>query len=170
MARRYIRRAPVVSQLGPLRRAIQAQLGQSNVAQQWPNRRPRTIPQQAYGARASTPIPDGYGATTVAGGTATVYVGPSGVGTIWYPTMAVLATTSGATDSSTAVIYLTPLTNGSFHVQTQIGGQSYAGGGDTIGLAVPPMWPGTYIAAVWSGANNGDLASLTVYGDRDVLA
>lgn len=126
--------------------------------------RPGTIPMQDYATPRRTPIAGGYGSAIVAAGTATVKVGPMGVGTVWYPQAAAIATTTGANDASTCALYLGPL-----GLQTLIGGQSYAGGGDTIGLAVPPLWNGYFIWAVWSNAVNGDLATLTIYGEQDSL-
>ena len=162
-SRRITRRAPAVSGLGPLADSIARSVGYTRA----PVRllaRPGTIPMQDYTVPRRTPLTGGYGAVTVAGGTATVKVGPMGVGTVWYPQAAAIATSTGANDSSTCALYLGPL-----GLQTLIGGQSYAGGGDTIGLAVPPLWPGYFIWAVWSGATNGDLATLTVYGEQDSL-
>lgn len=131
-----------------------------------PLRRPGTIPVQAYGQTRRTPLTGGYGAVLVAAdGTATVSVGPQGLGTVWYPQSAAIATTLGAADTSTCTLYLGPL-----GLETQIGGQSYAGGGDSIGVAVPPLWPGYFLWAVWAGATAGNLASLAVYGEMDSLA
>jgi len=130
-----------------------------------PLRRPASIPQEFYTGRQRTLITGGYGSTVVAAnGTATVTVGPQGVGTVWYPQQWAIATTSGAADTSTCTIY-----HGPIGLQTLIIGQSYAGGGDSGGMAVPPMWPGYFVVAVWAGGKSGDLASLTVYGQMDAL-
>ena len=170
MARRHVRRAPLVTQLGPLRHVIEAQLGQSNIAQQFTRRRPASVPQNAYQARATVPIASGYGSGLVdVNGNATVIVGPAGIGIVWFPTMAAIATTSGAADNSTCTVCLSPLTSNLAFTQSQIIGQSYTGGGDSLGLAVPPMWPGTYVQAFWKNGTAGDLATLTVYGDMEVL-
>jgi hypothetical protein len=124
----------------------------------------------AYQGQLQTVITGGYAASVVpASGSVTIRVGPMGVGTIWYPQAAAISTTTGANDASTCALYLTPLENGAQVPATQIGGQSYAGGGDTIGLAVPPMWAGYFIVAVWTGATSGDLASLAVYGTQQVI-
>jgi hypothetical protein len=129
-----------------------------------------STPQGSYTGSQQTVITGGYAAAVVpASGSVTVRVGPMGVGTIWYPQAAAISTTTGAADASTCALYLTPLENGAQVPATQIGGQSYAGGGDTIGLAVPPMWAGYFIVAVWTGATSGDLASLAVYGTQQVL-
>jgi hypothetical protein len=84
--------------------------------------------------------------------------------------MAVIGTTTGVNDASTCSLYLSPLMAASSLASLpQLGGQSYAGGGDTIGLSIPPVHPGHFIIAIWSNAHNGDLATLTVYGDQQAL-
>lgn len=108
----------------------------------------------------------GVGATVVSGsGIATVQVGPSGLGTIWYPQSAVLSTTTGASDSSTAIGYLGP----PGEVAANILFQSYAGGGDVQGIAVPMMQPGDFITCVWSGGHSGDIATLRIIGALTAL-
>lgn len=130
-----------------------------------PLRRPMSVPQEFYTTRQRTLITGGYGSALVpASGTVTVTVGPQGVGTVWYPQQWAIATTTGAADASTCTIF-----HGPIGLQTLIIGQSYAGGGDSGGMAVPPMWPGYYVVATWAGAKVGDLASLTVYGQMDTL-
>lgn len=127
--------------------------------------RPYSAPMQQYTGRARTAIANGYGAATVSGsGTATVTVGPQGVGTVWYPMSAAISTTSGANDTSTCTLYLAPAQQPQLII-----GQSYAGGGDSLGLGVPPLPPGYYIIAVWTGGHSGDLATLAVYGTQDAL-
>lgn len=126
---------------------------------------PARPPVTAYTSPASAPIgAAGVGQTVVAGGTATVRIGPSGLGTRWYPNQCTLSTTSGTADSSTAIGYLGPVA-----VQSQIVFTSYAGGGDIQGLAVPMMQPGDLLTVVWSGARNGDQATLTIVGNQQVL-
>lgn len=125
---------------------------------------PRHIPLRNYADRVTTPIDDGIGQATVAGGTATVKVGPSGFGVRWYPAQAVINTTTGANDPSTCQLF-----KGVISAASQIGAQSYAGGGDTIGLAGLDLQPGEFIIAVWSGATNGDTATLRVLGDKSSL-
>ena len=169
--RRVTRIAPRVSGLGIIARSVQASSGPTQYGR-WrqPNRRPPSPAQWRYMRTAEGPLPNGYSSAKVASNAATVYVGPMGTGTIWYPTMAVIGTTTGANDASTCTLYLSPLLNGtSLASQPQIGGQSYAGGGDTIGLSIPPVYPGYYLIAVWAGAVNGDLATLTVYGSQQSL-
>lgn len=130
-----------------------------------PFRRTYSAPITRYTARATTPIANGYGTATVsAGGAATITIGPAGLGTVWYPQSAAIATTTGAADTSTCALYVGPI-----GTQTLIGGQSYAGGGDSVGLAVPPLYPGYFITAIWSGGHSGDLATLTLYGQQDAL-
>ena len=130
-----------------------------------PVRRPQSLPIGQYTGSAQTPIANGYGVTIVgANGQATVTVGPQGLGTVWYPQTAAIATTTGANDSSTCQLYFGPTA-----LLQLISGTSYAGGGDSIGLPVPPMTPGYYIVAVWSGGHAGDQASLAVYGSQTAL-
>ena len=84
----------------------------------------------------------GVGQSTVNGaGIAIVQVGPSGLGTLWFPQQAVLSTASGASDSSTAIGYLGP----PGEVAANILFQSYAGGGDVQGIAVPTLQPGDVV-------------------------
>ena len=130
-----------------------------------PMARPATIGVEQYARRVRSPLTGGYGTATVsASGAATVTLGPQGTGTVWYPQQCAIGTTTGANDASTCQLYLGPLS------QLQlISGTSYAGGGDSIGLGVPPITPGYFIVAVWSNAVNGDLASLAIYGTQDAL-
>jgi hypothetical protein len=108
---------------------------------------------------------EGTGQAVVSGaGAATVIVNPQGVGTHWYPVKADISTTSGAADASTCQLFL-----GAQSVQTQIGGQSYAGGGDTFGLGGHVLTPGDLLIAVWAGGNPGDIATLRVTGDQVVM-
>ena len=169
MATRITRVAAKVAGLGPITRSGGS--AGSRVNNGFGNKQPHTIPQGAYTGTQQTVITGGYAAKVVpASGTVTIYVGPMGVGTVWYPQAAAISTTTGANDASTCALYLSPLTDANALVpSTQIGGQSYAGGGDTIGLAVPPMWPGYFIIAVWTGATQGALAALAVYGTQRVL-
>ena len=170
MARRVVRRAPGVAGLGPIAQSIARTMSQANRG--FARYQPATVPQGQYRIGPRTVITGGYAAKTVpASGIVTIYCGPMGLGTIWYPQAVVINTSTGATDNSTCALYLTPLENGpNLAPSTQIGGQSYAGGGDTIGLAVPPLWPGLFIVAQWTGATVGALATMQVYGQQSVLA
>ena len=163
--RRITRIGPLASGLGPLSQSIGRTMHKA-LHPAVPLGTPRTIPVQDYSRSVRSPIAGGYGSGIVpANGIVTVKVGPMGLGTIWYPQAWAIATTTGAADTSTCALYVGPL-----GLQTQIGGQSYAGGGDSGGLAVPPLWPGYFIWAVWAGATKGDLATLTVYGEMDSLS
>lgn len=126
--------------------------------------RPRP-PVALYRRRIRTSLTNGTGQATVAAATATVRLGPQGLGTVWYPQAATIATSSGASDSSTCTIYL-----GAQAVLPQIVGQSYLGGGDSVGLTSPPLTPGLFLIAVWVSAHNGDQATLVIYGEQEVLA
>lgn len=125
---------------------------------------PPPTPAQSYTRRMRVTIPNGIATGVVAGGTVTLAVGPMGLGSVWYPQSAAITTTTGVTDSSTCLFYVGQIAALGLPVA-----QSYQGGGDSVGLPVPPVWPGTYVVAVWSGAHDGDTATLTVYGQQDVL-
>jgi hypothetical protein len=130
-----------------------------------PVRVPRSVPMQSFNRMASSQIgANGItGGVIGAGGAATVAVSPQGYGTRWYPNQAGIATASGAADSSTCTLYLNVIAAGGFLAQ------SYAGGGDQLGLAVPAMQPGDILYAVWSGGHAGDWCQLQVIGPMDVL-
>ena len=148
-----------------MRRAVDAQRARA-LKPVIPMARPATIGVEQYARRVRSPLTGGYGTATVsASGAATVTLGPQGVGTVWYPQQCAIATTTGANDASTCSLFVGPL-----GLLTLIGSQSYAGGGDSIGLAVPALFPGYFLVAVWTGGNTGDLAALTVYGQMDTLA
>lgn len=120
---------------------------------------------EAFAARTRTQIGNNgiTGSQISMSGTATVSVGPQGYGTRWYPNQLGVATASGATDGSTVTFYVNVIGPGGFL------GQSYAGGGDQVGLAVPEMQPGDLLYAVWSGGNSGDWCQLSVIGPMDIL-
>jgi hypothetical protein len=121
--------------------------------------------QETYTRVASAMLTQNTVQTTVgAGGAATVQIGPQGVGTRWYLAQANIQTTSGANDVSTCALYL-----GAQIQANLLGGTSYAGGQDTIGLQVRPLTPGDLVTAVWANGNPGDVATLTLYGEQEVL-
>jgi len=128
-------------------------------------RTPRSVPMAAYTRVASTQIgANGInGGVISAGGGATVKVAPQAFGTRWYPNQCNVATASGAADSSTCALYLNVVGAGGFLCQ------SYAGGGDQLGLAVPAMQPGDILYAVWAGGHAGDWCQVQVIGPMDIL-
>jgi hypothetical protein len=97
-------------------------------------------------------------------GAASVSVGPQGLGTIWYPAQVVVSTTSSiaGTDNSVCNVYLGPANVPNNLLGTVIGG-------GVLAAAVPPMSPGQYLTAVWTGGNPGDVASINVVGTMDAL-
>jgi hypothetical protein len=126
---------------------------------------PRSVPVHRFGRLERKAIHDGTGQATISGaGTATVRVGPQHWGETWYPASADIATTSGINDASSCQFYL-----GVISAATQIGGQSYAGGGDTMSWSARPVQFGEQVFAVWSGGNPGDIATMRVTGDADVI-
>lgn len=156
--------APAAAGLGPLAASLDASIQRAAKAVTSLTTT-ATVPPSAYALSITTPITGGYGAAVIpASGVVSVQVGPQGLGTVWYPQSAAIATTTGAADASTCTIYIGPL-----GLQTQIGGQSYSGGASSVGLPVPAMWPGYFVVATWTGAKAGDLATLTVYGTQTAL-
>ena len=130
-----------------------------------PVRIPVSLPAEAFGRVRRAQIGGNgiAGGVISAGGSATIAVGPQGYGTRWYPNQLSVATASGAADASTVAFYVNVIGPGGFL------GQSYAGGGDQPGIAVPEVQPGDLIYAVWSGGHPGDWCQLTVTGPMDVL-
>lgn len=93
----------------------------------------------------------------------TLSVGPQGLGTIWYPAQVTLSTTTGALDTSTALVYL-----GSGGVPTMLVATVFTGNG-TAALAIPSMQPGEFIIVTWTNGHAGDTASFNVIGTMDAL-
>lgn len=128
--------------------------------------RPAAVPVHHYRTRHRGPIrSDGTSQAFIgAGGGAQVQVGPQGLGTIWELQQAVLATTTGANDASTCALYV-----GAISIANMIGGQSYAGGGDTVGLTGLQLQTGEFLIAVWSGGHSGDAATIRLSGIEEWL-
>lgn len=127
----------------------------------------RRVPIGAYSQRVTGIILTGGQAQATVGGagTATASIGPQGLGTVWYPAQATISTTTGAADNSTCAIYL-----GAIGAPNLLVGQSYAGGGDTVALAVPSLTPGGLLIAVWAGGHPGDAATINIVGTMDVIS
>jgi hypothetical protein len=124
-------------------------------------------PVQDYGRIVPAPIADNGTAQGLigGGGTLTLAVGPQGLGTIWRPNHCVIATSTGASDNSTAQIFVGPQA-----IQSLLRTQSYAGGGDEIGLHGIVLAVGHFVWVKWIGGNPGDTATLAVVGSQSVLA
>lgn len=120
-----------------------------------------STPVEFYRPLLRVPLTDGVGQAVVSGGTATVTVGPQGLGTRWYPVKVDIATSSGPADTSTLQLFL-----GTTALANLIASTSYTAGGDTFGLSGSIMDPGDYLIGVWSGAHNGDVATLRITGHR----
>lgn len=126
---------------------------------------PRT-PVEAYSRRVTgVPLQPGQAQGTIPGsGALTLTLGPSGLGTVWYPVQVTLLTTTGVFDTSTALVYLGPLITPATIVA------AIDGGNGTAALAIPSMSPGQFLVVQWTGANPGDTASVNVIGTMDALA
>jgi hypothetical protein len=91
-------------------------------------------------------------------------VGPQGLGTTWYPVSVTLSTTTGALDTSIAMVYLGPTAT-----PATLQATVYSGNG-TAALAIPSMSPGQTIIVAWSNGHPGDTAALNVTGSMDALS
>lgn len=130
-------------------------------------RRPVSAPLSAYTRTLTMPIRPGEGTRTgivPASGKVTLLAGPEGLGT-WYVSYVAITTTTGALDTSTAAVATGPA------VSTGIvpAGQAYNGGGDSISLGGASLACGEFVIVTWSGAKPGDLATMTVFGNSQVL-
>lgn len=126
---------------------------------------PPSMPVARFQNLQRRPITDGTVQAVIDGtGSASVRVGPQHWGQTWYPVSADIATTSGVADVSTCQFFL-----GVISAASQIGGQSYQGGGDTLSWSSRPLQFGEQVYAVWAGGNPGDIATLRVTGDEDVI-
>jgi hypothetical protein len=98
-----------------------------------------------------------------ANGTATLSAGPTGLGTVWYPASAVVSTSLGVVDPSTATIYVGP--SGQPTLQQ---GSIFTGNG-VLALALPSMSPGLSIIAKWTGGTPGTPVYMNVTGTMTAL-
>ncbi|HEV2243547.1 MAG TPA: hypothetical protein VGR98_21050 [Streptosporangiaceae bacterium] len=100
-----------------------------------------------------------------AAGHAVAAGGPEGIGARWALDQAGIATSVGPGDTATCAVYAGPQASAPYLVA-----QSYAGGGDAIGLAGYTLQPGEFVFAVWSGGTPASLGQLKVAGTKTVLA
>ena len=126
--------------------------------------RPMTVPIELYRTLDRSPLNDAVTALVPASGALTLQLGPSGLGSRWYPSMAVVSTTTGVACTSVVSVYA-----GTLGVASAQAAQSYSGGGDTASLSGVELYPGLYVVAVWSGAQPGASATLIVYGEQIAL-
>ena len=122
------------------------------------------LPMQLYRVKITgAPLTGGQAQGKIsAAGAATLSVGPSGAGNVWYPASITILTTSGVNDFSTCSVYLGPA-----GVPVTLQATLFPGGTGTASLAIPSMTPGQYIIAVWSGGNSGDVCSINITGTMD---
>lgn len=125
----------------------------------------RAVPVTRYaGKLTAVPLTGGQVQGTIpVSGALSLQVGPQGLGTVWYPVQVTLSTTTGALDTSTALVYLGPLTTPATLV-----GTVYSGNG-TVALAIPSMSPGQTLIIAWTGGKNGDTAAANIIGTMDAL-
>lgn len=105
-----------------------------------------------------------YTGTITGQGVALASVGPQGLGNVWYPAQVNVQTTSLQNDTSTCQVFLGPAAT-----PVTLLGTIFPGGFGTLAAAVPPLTPGLYLIAQWTGANPRDIASLNVIGTMDSI-
>lgn len=127
--------------------------------------RASVAPISEYGSRVDNlPIDGGQILATLGGsGAARGQVGPTGLGTVWYPASVTVGTTVTPFDTSTVDVYVGP----SLVPTTLIG--TLLGGTGVVALALPSLAPGLYIIVVWSGGTAGSQVSANVVGTRSAL-
>jgi len=118
------------------------------------------------GRISSVPLTGGQAQGLIpSGGALTLAVGPQGLGTVWYPAQVTISTSTGALDTSTALVYAGPST---ILTPATLVGTVYSGNG-TVALALPDMTPGQVVTVAWTGAHQGDQAGVNVIGTMDAL-
>jgi hypothetical protein len=129
---------------------------------------PRSVSPHQFTTPAQVPIgPYGFAQGKVtAGGTCQLQVGPAGFFTSWLLAQASIGTTTGANDSATAEFFAQPYGTPSPAQQV---GQSYAAGGDQIGLSGIKLVTGEFLFVVWAGAKPGDTCTLVLSGVQTVM-
>ncbi len=83
----------------------------------------------------------------------------------WYPSSCVVSGTSVATYNPVAQVYR----GGAAGVATALGGTSFSGAGDTIGLSIEPIKPGDTVLVIWTQAPPGSQVTAQLFGDQDIL-
>lgn len=129
---------------------------------------PRSVSPHQFTTPAQVPIgPYGFAQGRVtAAGSCQLQVGPAGFFTSWLLAQASIGTTTGANDSATAEFFAQPY--GAPSPAQQVG-QSYAAGGDQIGLSGIKLVTGEFLFVVWAGAKPGDTCTLVLSGVQTVM-
>lgn len=91
-------------------------------------------------------------------GNGQVQLGP-GSGQMWQVTAVSVSTASQAAPYPQCNIYAGPQPQPPWFVDG-----TYTGNLDSTGRAIPPVYPGSYIWAVWSGGNPNDTATVRITG------
>lgn len=123
--------------------------------------------QELYQRPLTVPIGnDGiaFPATFTGAGTATVQVGPEGVGAVWRPVQAYAYTSVGQLDSALVSLFVGPLP-----IQQYEAAANLTGGGAQLPLGGWSLTPGWFVWAVWSNGTPGATANLVVSGAKTVL-
>lgn len=109
------------------------------------------------GAQAVGVIPDS--------GSLELSVGPTGLGTVWYPAAAAISSSVSPYDPTSSVsVYVGPAT-----VPSTLQGQILLGGIGVVALAIPQLTPGSFITVEWTDATVGSIVSVNVTGTAQML-
>jgi hypothetical protein len=129
--------------------------------------RARSAPVELYTRAVQTALVGGQVTGVIpASGELVLSVGPSGLGTVWYPASAVISTSVGPLDTSTCAVYVGPQGN-----PESLQGTLFASGGaGVVALAIPQLTPGLYILAVWTGGTPGSTAAMNITGTAVMLS
>ena len=129
--------------------------------------RARSAPVELYTRAVQTALVGGQVTGIVPeSGELVLSVGPSGLGTVWYPASAVISTSVGPLDTSTCAVYVGPQNN-----PEALQGTLFASGGaGVVALAIPQLTPGLSIIAVWTGAAPGSAAAMNITGTAVMLS
>ena len=127
------------------------------------------IPVEAYGRVVhGVPLGDGQGQATIsAAGTASVVLGPQGIGTVWYPAAVAVTTTTGVLDTSACASYVGA---GTSPIGANYQATIFPAGQGTLALAVPPVPVGSYVVAELTSGHSGDRFTVNVIGAKDAWA
>lgn len=113
----------------------------------------------------STSIPLSVSASVTLNGSGdgTVSIGPSHVGEVWYPSTVAV---SVATNVSEALGYL--YVGLAASAGNLVGTTATASTGDSDDLPGMPVYVGTFIIFSWTGGDAGELATMSVFGTKQV--
>lgn len=109
------------------------------------------------------PLSRSVSVTLNGSGNGSVSLGPTHVGEVWYPSTVAV---SVATNNSEALGYL--YVGIAASAGNLAGNTITASTGDSDDLGGMPVYVGTFIMFAWTGGDPGELATMSVFGTRQV--